>query len=96
MAMHVDRQAASTQTKYRVHIKDHIRPAFGKCMPCDLQPLMLQPWLDGKEMSWATKTDLRNIQACSQKRSNGASGKTPILSPACTLDGDERPGSSAS
>ncbi len=59
--MHVDRLAASTQAKYKNHLKNHIRPAFEKLMLCDLQPLMLQQWLDAKELAWATKTDIRNI-----------------------------------
>lgn len=60
-AMHVDRLAASTRAKYSNHLKNHIRPAFEPMMLCDLQPLMLQQWLDAKDLSWATKTDIRNI-----------------------------------
>jgi integrase len=68
-AMHVDRLAASTREKYRNHLKNHIRPAFEKMMLCDIQPLLVQRWLDSKAepsgdkpgLSWATRTDLRNI-----------------------------------
>jgi integrase len=73
--MHVARLAASTQQKYRNHIRVHIRPAFGTMMLCDLQPLTIQRWLDGLAkpkldgtgkvvrlgLSWATRTDIRNI-----------------------------------
>jgi integrase len=67
--MHVDRLAASTQEKYRNHLKNHIRPAFEKMMLCEVQPLLVQQWLDAKGegqrgkdgLSWATKTDIRNI-----------------------------------
>jgi integrase len=59
--MHVNRLAASTQSKYRNHLKNHIRPAFESMMLCDLQPLVIQQWLNAKELSWATKTDIRNI-----------------------------------
>ena len=59
--MHVDRLAASTRAKYSNHLKNHIRPAFERLMLCDLQPLVIQQWIDAKELSCATKTDIRNI-----------------------------------
>jgi integrase len=68
--MHVDRLAASTRAKYKNHLKNHIRPAFEKLMLCDIQPLLVQQWLDAKAepdedgksgLSWATRTDIRNI-----------------------------------
>ncbi len=59
--MHVDRLASSTQAKYSNHLKNHIRPAFSTMMLCDLQPLLLQQWIDAKELAWATKEDIRNI-----------------------------------
>ncbi len=59
--MHVERLAASTRGKYSNHLKNHIRPAFEKLMLCDLQPLMVQQWLDSIKLSWYTKTDIRNI-----------------------------------
>lgn len=67
--MHVDRLSASTRDKYANHLRNHIRPAFGKLMLCELQPLLVQRWLDAKGeragdkpgLSWATRTDLRNI-----------------------------------
>jgi integrase len=68
-SLHVDRLASSTREKYRNHLKNHIRPAFEKLMLCDMQPLLVQRWLDAKGedapdkpgLSWATRTDLRNI-----------------------------------
>lgn len=67
--MHVDRLSASTRDKYSNHLRNHIRPAFEKLMLCELQPLLVQRWLDAKGeragdkpgLSWATRTDLRNI-----------------------------------
>lgn len=64
--LHVKRLAASTRGKYASHLEKHIRPAFGHLMLCDLEPLLMQRWLDSKEegenaLSWATRTDLRNI-----------------------------------
>jgi integrase len=68
--LHVEKLAASTRSKYKSHLKNHIRPAFEKLMLCDLQSLMVQQWLDAKaeldttgnpELSWATRTDIRNI-----------------------------------
>lgn len=61
--MHLERQAASTQAKYRTHVKNHIRPAFEKRMLCEIDPMLVQKWLDSKALSWATKTDLRNIMS---------------------------------
>ena len=64
--MHVERLSASTRAKYSNHLKNHIRPAFEMMMLCDLQPLLVQQWLDAKgtgehSLSWATRTDIRNI-----------------------------------
>jgi integrase len=59
--LHVDRLSASTRIKYETHLKNHIKPAFGHLMLCEVTPLLVQQWLDAKELSWATKTDLRNI-----------------------------------
>ena len=68
--MHVDRLAASTRGKYKSHLKNHIRPGFEKLMLCDLEPLVVQQWLDAKAaqggngedgLSWSTRTDIRNI-----------------------------------
>jgi integrase len=69
LTMHVDKLASSTREKYRNHVKNHIRPAFEKLMLCELEPLLVQHWLDAKGkgsdgkagLSWATCTDLRNI-----------------------------------
>ena len=38
--------AASTRAKYSNHLKNHIRPAFGALMLCDIEPLLVQRWLD--------------------------------------------------
>lgn len=81
--LHVERQAKSTQAKYRAHVKNHIRPAFGKLMMCEVTTLLVQQWMDSLggadadcshglqgapqksaqkgRISWATKTDIRNI-----------------------------------
>jgi integrase len=60
--LHVDRLAASTQGKYRSHLKNHIRPAFAEMMMCEVgNTLHVQKWLDAKTLSWAAKTDIRNI-----------------------------------
>jgi integrase len=61
---HVRKLAASTRAKYENHLKNHIRPAFGELMFCDVSPLRIDDWLKEKEkaqLSWATRTDLRNI-----------------------------------
>jgi integrase len=63
-ALHVARQSFSTRGKYRSHMKNHILPAFGKLMLCEVTTLLAQHWLDEKKLSWATKTDLRNILSC--------------------------------
>jgi integrase len=59
--MHLKRLSPSTQQKCSNLIKNHIRPTFEKLMLCELQPLLVQRWLDSIKLSWATKTDLRNI-----------------------------------
>lgn len=65
--MHIAKQSKSTQGKYRAHIKNHIQPAFGELMLCELaDPLFVQKWLDSKKvpvgkLSWATCNDIRNI-----------------------------------
>ncbi len=66
--LHVKKLSASTQAKYENHLKNHILPAWSPMMLCDLQPLLVQKWLDAKEgepskLSWATRTDVRNIMS---------------------------------
>lgn len=59
-----DNLAASTRGKYECHLKNHIRPAFKDLTLCELTPLLIEGWLQKKAeagMSWATRTDLRNI-----------------------------------
>jgi hypothetical protein len=59
--LHVARLSASTRAKYENHLKNHIKPVFGHLMLCEITPLLVQQCLDAKHLSWATKTDLRNI-----------------------------------
>ena len=59
--LHADRQSSSTRAKYKGHLKKHIRPAFGHLMLCEVTTLLVQEWLNQKQLSWHTKTDLRNI-----------------------------------
>jgi hypothetical protein len=89
--MHVNRLAASTQSKYRNHLKNHIRPAFESMMLCDLQPLVIQEWLNAKELSWATKTDIRNIlSSVFTKAIEYGRWKVLIRSSACMWAGSVR------
>jgi integrase len=60
----VDNLAASTQAKYEVHVKNHIRPAFGSLLFCEVTALRISEWMQMKAstgMSWATRSDVRNI-----------------------------------
>jgi integrase len=59
--LHVGRLSASARAKYENHLRNHIKPAFGYLALCEVTPLLTQQWLDAKTLSWATKTDLRNI-----------------------------------
>lgn len=54
---------ARTQEKYASHIKNHIRPAFGKMRVCDIEVPDIQAWLLGKDLASATKMDLKNIMS---------------------------------
>ena len=59
-----DNLAASTRQKYLTHIRNHIRPAFGDLMLCEIDTKRIDAWLEVKTkagLSWATRTDLRNI-----------------------------------
>jgi integrase len=61
---HFETLAASTRAKYRIHLKNHIEPAFEHLMLCEVSTRLVQDWLQKKEddgLSWATRTDLRNI-----------------------------------
>ncbi len=70
---HVDKLAASTRAKYKSHLKNHIRPAFGDLMLCEITTKRVQDWLDALErgvtrkgrklpgISWATRSDVRNV-----------------------------------
>lgn len=60
----LDSLAASTKAKYESHLKNHIRPAFGDLLFCELTTLRIDDWMQSKArdgMSWATRSDLRNI-----------------------------------
>jgi integrase len=64
LTMHVERLAASSREKYKSHLRKHIRPAFDNLMLCEIQPLLVQQFLDAKGkagLSWSTCTDIRNI-----------------------------------
>lgn len=59
-----DNLSASTQQKYKSHLKNHIRPAFDQFMLCEVDTKRIQNWLNAKAedgLSWSTRTDLRNI-----------------------------------
>ena len=61
---HVATLSASTQAKYRSHLKNHILPSFGKLMLCEVSTSLVAGWLQEKEragMSWAARADIRNI-----------------------------------
>ena len=62
--MHVDRLAASTRAKYKNHLKNHIRPAFEKMMLCDVQPLLVQQWLDAKALPDPEAEIARRCEKC--------------------------------
>jgi hypothetical protein len=106
VTMHVDRLAASTRAKYKNHLKNHIRPAFEHLMLCELQPLLVQRWLGAKAepdtnrnggLSWATRTDIRNIlSSISPRPSSGAGGKIGTPWSVCMSVGNAPLASSAS
>ncbi len=54
--------AESTKGKYLSHIDRHIEPAFRDLKIAEIDTPAIQAWLNTKTtLSWATKTDLRNI-----------------------------------
>jgi hypothetical protein len=56
--------ASSTRSKYEHNIRNHIRPTWQNIALADMRTLKIQQWLDAKEadgISWATRTDLRNL-----------------------------------
>ena len=66
--LHIPKQASSTRGKYGSHIKNHIEPFFGGLMLCEVDTEVIQKFLDSlkikgtdKPLSWAAKTDIRNI-----------------------------------
>ena len=53
-----------TQAKYRLHLTNHLLPAFGAQRLCDIGRPVIQDFLDLKGnagLSWWTRNDLRNI-----------------------------------
>lgn len=67
-ALHVARLGVSARGKYSSLLKNHIRPAFEHLRMCEVEPLLVQQWLDSKApigdkpgLSWATRTDIRNV-----------------------------------
>ncbi len=68
LSLHVEKLAPGGRDKYASLIKNHIRLAFGKMRMVDLTPVLVQQWLDSyaepkekPKLSWATRTDIRNI-----------------------------------
>ena len=61
---HASRLGNVAQLKYANLIKNHVRPAFGDLLICELTTQRIQSWLDEKAQagfSWSTRTDLRNL-----------------------------------
>lgn len=58
---HVDKLGFATRCKYESHIRKHIQPAFGSFQLCEITTKAVQLWLDSKELSWNSKTDIRNV-----------------------------------
>jgi integrase len=48
MVMHVEALSASTQGKYKNHLNNHILPAFGERMLCEIDTVLVQQWLNAK------------------------------------------------
>jgi integrase len=58
---HVSELGAGTQAKYRNYVDNYLLPSFGEFRLCDLTTEMLQTWLNRLQLSWASKSDVRNI-----------------------------------
>ena len=64
LAARVPKLGAATQNKYRLHIGNHILPAFGSMRLVDIDAPTIEAWLNVKEaegLGWWTRLDLRNI-----------------------------------
>jgi len=64
VAAHLPTMGSATQAKYRTHIDNHIRPAFGPMKIMDIDKPTVQAWLNAKHeagLSHATRCDLRAI-----------------------------------
>lgn len=53
----------STQAKYTIHIKNHVKPAFGHLRLCEIDQPAVEIWMNAKRenLAWATCADLKNI-----------------------------------
>ncbi|HEY7306259.1 MAG TPA: tyrosine-type recombinase/integrase [Bryobacteraceae bacterium] len=63
-ATHLPTLGAGTQAKYRLHLTNHIVPAFGAKKLCEVTTEEMQIFLNAKAaegLSWWTRNDLRNI-----------------------------------
>lgn len=58
---HMGKLGVAAQEKYESLLKNHIVPAFGDSMLCEITTLRVQQWLDGIKRSWNTRTDIRNV-----------------------------------
>jgi len=58
---HVSTLGAGTQSKYQNYVQNYVLPSFGDFRLCDLSTELLQGWLNRLKLSWASKSDVRNI-----------------------------------
>ena len=57
---HIRKISYSTQCKYDIHLK-RIVGVFGKLMLCEITTPKIEDWIDSLKLSWATRTDIRNV-----------------------------------
>lgn len=63
-AKHLPTLGHGTQKKYRIHLANHVLPAFGGWKLCDIKTEEIQDFLNKKKvlgLSWWTRSDLRNL-----------------------------------
>jgi len=60
-AKHVAQLGAAAQKKYNTQLKNHILKDLGELQLGEIDSELIQDWLNRKQLSWATKTDLRGI-----------------------------------
>jgi integrase len=58
---HASKLGYAARCKYELLIKNHVRPAFGQLTMAEVTTQRIQAWIDKKEMSWSSKTDLRGL-----------------------------------